>query len=128
MGSSMTDTRFDRAPGDRPILTDMEEGRRAAVLVYTIGLVLAVILTATSFWVAQHIAALGAWHFPRACVLATRRWGVPPGLLPAITTGPDNTNNVAALAFGRSLCSWSSSGRSDHGESERQPDRCRPSS
>ena len=44
----MTDMRFDRAPGDRPILTDREAGTPAGVLVYTIGLVLAVLLTATS--------------------------------------------------------------------------------
>ena len=49
----MTDMLFDRAPGDRPILTDREEGTPAGVLVYTIGLVLAIILTATSFWVAN---------------------------------------------------------------------------
>src|SRR5438270_254753 len=50
---SMTDTPYDRAPGDRPILADREEGTPAGVLVYTIGLILAVILTITSFWVAN---------------------------------------------------------------------------
>ena len=46
----MTDTRYDRAPGDRPTLIDMEAGAPSGMLVYTIGLVLAVILTAISFW------------------------------------------------------------------------------
>jgi cytochrome o ubiquinol oxidase subunit IV len=49
----MTDTPYDRAPGDRPIHADTGEGTSSGLLVYTIGLVLAVILTATSFWVAN---------------------------------------------------------------------------
>ena len=49
----MTDTRYDRAPGDRPIVADIDEGTSSGVTVYTIGLVLAVVLTAVSFWVAN---------------------------------------------------------------------------
>jgi len=54
----MTDIRFDRAPGDRPILTDREEGTPAGVM------------------------------------------GIHLVFFLHITTGPDNTNNVLALAFG----------------------------
>ena len=49
----MTDTQYDRAPGDATALPDVEQGASSGVLVYTIGLVLAVALTAMSFWVAN---------------------------------------------------------------------------
>ncbi len=49
----MTDTHYDRAPGDASALPDVEQGTSSGVLVYTIGLVLAVVLTAMSFWVAN---------------------------------------------------------------------------
>jgi len=96
----MTDTRFDRAPGDRPILTDREEGTSAGVLVYTIGLVLAVILTATSFWVANTSLIWGPGIPLGLMVLAIAQMGVHLVFFLHITTAPDNTNNVLALAFG----------------------------
>ena len=96
----MTDTRFDRAPGDRPILTDREEGTSYGVLVYSIGLVLAVALTATSFWVAN-TSLLWAPGIPLGLtVLAIAQMGIHLVFFLHITTGPDNTNNVLALAFG----------------------------
>jgi cytochrome o ubiquinol oxidase operon protein cyoD len=96
----MTDTRYDRAPGDRPILADREEGTPAGVLVYTIGLVLAVILTATSFWVANTSLLWGPGIPLGLVVLAIAQMGVHLVFFLHITTGPDNTNNVLALAFG----------------------------
>jgi cytochrome o ubiquinol oxidase operon protein cyoD len=96
----MTDMHFDRAPGDRPILTDREEGTPAGVLVYTIGLVLAVILTATSFWVAN-TSVIWAPGIPLGLVvLAIAQMGIHLVFFLHITTAPDNTNNVLALAFG----------------------------
>ena len=96
----MTDIRFDRAPGDRPILTDREEGTSAGVLVYTIGLALAVILTATSFWVANTSLIWGPGVPIGLVVLAIAQMGIHLVFFLHITTGPDNTNNVLALAFG----------------------------
>jgi cytochrome o ubiquinol oxidase operon protein cyoD len=96
----MTDTRFDRAPGDRPILTDREAGTPAGVLVYTIGLVLAVLLTATSFWVANTSLLWAPGISLGLTVLAIAQMGVHLVFFLHITTGPDNTNNVLALAFG----------------------------
>src|SRR5262250_3690572 len=77
-------------------------GRMAAsgVGIYTIGLVLAVILTATSFWVAN-TSLLWAPGIPLGLVvLAIAQMGVHLVFFLHITTGPDNTNNVLALAFG----------------------------
>jgi cytochrome o ubiquinol oxidase operon protein cyoD len=96
----MTDTRYDRAPGDRPTLADREEGTSSGVIVYTIGLVLAVVLTATSFWVAN-TSLLWPPGVPLGlAVLAIAQMGVHLVFFLHITTGPDNTNNVLALAFG----------------------------
>jgi cytochrome o ubiquinol oxidase subunit IV len=96
----MTDMQFDRAPGDRPILTDREAGTPAGVLVYTIGLVLAVLLTATSFWVANTSLLWPPGVALGLVVLAIAQMGVHLVFFLHITTGPDNTNNVLALAFG----------------------------
>ena len=96
----MTDTPYDRAPGDRPILADREEGTPAGVLVYTIGLILAVILTITSLWVAN-TSLLWPPGVPLGlAVLAIAQMGVHLVFFLHVTTGPDNTNNVMALAFG----------------------------
>jgi cytochrome o ubiquinol oxidase subunit IV len=96
----MTDTRYDRAPGDRPILTDREAGTPAGVLVYTIGSVLAVILTAMSFWVANTSLLWGPGIPLGLVVLAIAQMGIHLVFFLHITTGSDNTNNVLALAFG----------------------------
>jgi cytochrome o ubiquinol oxidase operon protein cyoD len=96
----MTDTRYDRAPGDRPILADMEDGTSSGIIVYMIGLVLAVVLTATSFWVANTTLLWPPGVPLGLAVLAIAQMGVHLVFFLHITTGPDNTNNVLALAFG----------------------------
>jgi cytochrome o ubiquinol oxidase operon protein cyoD len=96
----MTYTRYDRAPGDRPTRTALEVDASSGLIVYTIGLVLAVILTITSFWVAN-TTLLWAPGIPLGlAVLAIAQMGVHLVFFLHITTGPDNTNNVLALAFG----------------------------
>jgi cytochrome o ubiquinol oxidase operon protein cyoD len=72
----------------------------SGVLVYTTGLALAVILTGVSFWVAN-TSALWAPGIPLGlAVLAIAQMGVHLVFFLHITTAPDNTNNVLALAFG----------------------------
>ena len=96
----MTDTHYDRAPGDDPTSAEAQERASSGVLVYTIGLALAVILTATSFWVAN-TSTLWTPGVPLGLtVLAIAQMGVHLVFFLHITTGPDNTNNVLALAFG----------------------------
>ena len=90
----------DRAPGVGATLTEAEQGQRAGVLVYTIGLGLAVILTATSFWVANTSVLWGPGVHLGLAVLAIAQMGVHLVFFLHITTAPDNTNNVLALAFG----------------------------
>jgi cytochrome o ubiquinol oxidase operon protein cyoD len=96
----MTDTHFDRAPGDSSLSANVEVRTLSDVGIYTIGLALAVILTATSFWVAN-TSMLWAPGIPLGlAVLAIAQMGVHLVFFLHITTGPDNTNNVLALAFG----------------------------
>jgi cytochrome o ubiquinol oxidase subunit IV len=96
----MTDRSYDRAPGDSSISAEVEEGTPSGIVIYTIGLALAVILTAASFWVAN-TSLLWAPGIPLGlAVLAIAQMGVHLVFFLHITTGPDNTNNVLALAFG----------------------------
>ena len=96
----MTDIRYDRAPGDKPLQGVQEEATPSGVLVYTIGLLLAVILTVMSFWVANTSLLWVPGIALGLAVLAIAQMGVHLVFFLHITTGPDNTNNVLALAFG----------------------------
>lgn len=96
----MSETRYDRAPGDRPILAPQEESLSSGTLIYTIGLALAIVLTITSFWVANTSLLWGPGIPLGLAVLAIAQMGVHLVFFLHITTGPDNTNNVLALAFG----------------------------
>lgn len=90
----------DRGPGDASTPTAMPTWDSSELLVYSTGLVLAVILTATSFWVAN-TSLLWAPGIPLGlAVLAIAQMGVHLVFFLHITTGSDNTNNVLALAFG----------------------------
>ena len=68
--------------------------------IYTIGLALALILTGVSFWVAYTSLLWGPGVAVGLVVLAIAQMGVHLVFFLHITTGPDNTNNVLALAFG----------------------------
>jgi cytochrome o ubiquinol oxidase operon protein cyoD len=89
---------IDAAPGD-------QEGRPQSVVAgvgrYLIGLVLAGILTVGSFWVASGTSLIYTPGVPMAlAALAIGQMGVHLAFFLHITTGPDNTNNALALAFG----------------------------
>lgn len=85
----------DHAPGDEP-----EESAGHWVRNYLVGLGFATVLTIASFWAAStHL--IWAPAIPVALiVLAIAQMGVHLVFFLHITTGPDNTNNVLALAFG----------------------------
>jgi cytochrome o ubiquinol oxidase operon protein cyoD len=96
----MTDTRLDVAPGERPKTPISEQGISSGVVVYTMGLLLALILTVTSFWVANTSVLWAPGVTAGLAVLAIAQMGVHLVFFLHITTGPDSTNNVLALAFG----------------------------
>ena len=69
-------------------------------VLYVIGLALALILTGISFWVASTSSLWGPGVAVGLVVLAIAQMGVHLVFFLHITSGPDNTNNVLALAFG----------------------------
>jgi len=80
-------------------------GDRSVVIVevrnYLIGLGLAALLTVASFWVASGTSLIYVPGVPMAlAALAVGQMGVHLAFFLHITTGPDNTNNALALAFG----------------------------
>jgi cytochrome o ubiquinol oxidase operon protein cyoD len=86
---------LDLAPGDE------EEVRVGPRLVgYLIGLGLSILLTATSFFIAGTDLVWQPSIPVALTVLAIAQMGVHLVFFLHITTGPDNTNNVMALAFG----------------------------
>ena len=95
----MTDATYDRAPGDEAASAEVQF-EPSGFLIYTTGLFLAVVLTATSFWVANTSLLWGPGVPLGLVVLAIAQMGVHLVFFLHITTGPDNTNNVLALAFG----------------------------
>jgi cytochrome o ubiquinol oxidase subunit IV len=99
MSESMTDWRYHRAPAD-PSARVESEADASSLFVYTIGLFLAVILTATSFWATNTSLLWAPGIGIGLVVLAVAQMGVHLVFFLHITTGPENTNNVLALAFG----------------------------
>ena len=85
----------DSAPGDEP-----EDSPGHWVRSYVFGLTLATILTAASFWIASAHPIWGPALPVALIVLAIAQMGVHLVFFLHVTTGPDNTNNVLALAFG----------------------------
>ncbi|HWI76782.1 MAG TPA: cytochrome o ubiquinol oxidase subunit IV [Sphingomicrobium sp.] len=67
---------------------------------YIVGLGLALLLTGVSFWVASTGVLWGPGVATGLVVLAIAQMGVHLVFFLHITSGPDNTNNVLALAFG----------------------------
>jgi cytochrome o ubiquinol oxidase operon protein cyoD len=67
---------------------------------YLTGLALAVGLTAASFWTVHTHLIYGPGVPVALIALAIAQMGIHLVFFLHITTGPDNTNNVLALAFG----------------------------
>jgi cytochrome o ubiquinol oxidase subunit IV len=92
------DAHWDRAPGEEEHINGM--GTSQALALYGVGLFLAVLLTAVSFYIS---GTNMVWRpsIPVALVvLAIAQMGIHVVFFLHITTGPENTNNVMALGFG----------------------------
>jgi cytochrome o ubiquinol oxidase operon protein cyoD len=87
----------DAAPGEESI-NEREPG--GGLQGYVIGYGLAILLTVASFAAAQSDLIYGPAIISALVVLAIAQMGVHLVFFLHITTGPDNTNNVLALAFG----------------------------
>jgi cytochrome o ubiquinol oxidase subunit IV len=91
----MIGRREDHSPGDEPIEDSGHWIRNA-----NMGLALSVLLTAAAFLLAGSDVIYGPAVPVALAVLAIAQMGVHLVFFLHITTGPDNTNNVLALAFG----------------------------
>ena len=89
------DRREDHAPGDEPV-----EDAGHVILNANLGLGFSVILTAAAFVLASSHIIYGPAIPVALIVLAIAQMGVHLVFFLHITTGPDNTNNVLALALG----------------------------
>jgi cytochrome o ubiquinol oxidase subunit IV len=87
---------FDTAPGDE----EAQAGVIEAVRNNLIGLALATLLTVTSFYIAKTDLVWPPSIPVAIVVLAVAQMGVHLVFFLHITTGPESTNNVMALAFG----------------------------
>jgi cytochrome o ubiquinol oxidase subunit IV len=97
MSDQLQDMRndVDIAPGDED-----EAGVGPRLLGYIVGLGLAIVLTVTSFFIAGTDLVWQPSIPVAIIVLAIAQMGVHLVFFLHITTGPDNTNNILALAFG----------------------------
>jgi cytochrome o ubiquinol oxidase subunit IV len=96
----MTAQHYRRAPGDIATHAEVPAEAPGGVLLYTLGLLLAIVLTATSFWVANTSLLWPPGVALGLAALAIAQMGVHLVFFLHITTAPDSTNNVLALAFG----------------------------
>ena len=88
----------DQPPGTAP---DIEaHSLRREVGGYVLGFALAIALTIASFWVSHTDFIYGPALAVALLVLAVAQMGIHLVFFLHITTDPDNTNNVMALAFG----------------------------
>ena len=88
---------LDTAPGDEQ---DADSGVSKGLQGYLIGLVFAAALTACSFWAAQTHMIYGPAIPMALTTLAVAQMGVHLVFFLHLTSSPDNTNNILALAFG----------------------------
>jgi cytochrome o ubiquinol oxidase operon protein cyoD len=91
----MSDSKSDTAPGDQH-LEEPAEG----LTTYLVGLGLAVLLTVVSFFISGTTLVWGPSIPVALAVLGIAQMGVHLVFFLHITSGPDNANNVMALAFG----------------------------
>jgi cytochrome o ubiquinol oxidase subunit IV len=83
----------DVAPGDK-------QSQFAGVATYTVGLGFALLLTVASFIVSQTHLLWEPGVAVGLAVLAIAQMGVHLVFFLHLNSGPDNTNNILALAFG----------------------------
>ena len=72
----------------------------SAIQIYLLGFLLAIGLTVASFWIAGSHMVWGPGIPAALLALAVAQMGVHLVFFLHITSGPENTNNTLALAFG----------------------------
>jgi cytochrome o ubiquinol oxidase operon protein cyoD len=93
--TGVLDKREDHAPGDEP-----EESAGHWIRNSNLGLGFSIVLTVAAFMLVGSDAIYAPAIPVALIVLAIAQMGVHLVFFLHVTTGPDNTNNVLALAFG----------------------------
>jgi cytochrome o ubiquinol oxidase subunit IV len=88
------------ADGRAPVVDPAAFNVRDEVMAYLTGFALSVLLTAASFFIVHTGLIWGPGIAMALVVLAVAQIGVQLVFFLHLTTAPDNTNNVLALAFG----------------------------
>ncbi|HUB45343.1 MAG TPA: cytochrome o ubiquinol oxidase subunit IV [Acetobacteraceae bacterium] len=100
----MNDTNHDGDPDFGDVgpgyMETVDGGIRAGIQGYVLGLFLAALLTAAAFYIEGTHLIWGPGIAVALIVLAVAQIGVHLVFFLHITTAPDNTNNILALAFG----------------------------
>ena len=91
---------LERSPRAPPAAANALITMVSETISYVVGLGLALLLTAVSFWVASTGVLWGPGVATGLVVLAIAQMGIHLVFFLHISSGPDNTNNVLALAFG----------------------------
>jgi cytochrome o ubiquinol oxidase operon protein cyoD len=87
----------DSAPGDEH---ESESHIAGGISGYVLGLALAILLTAASFWAVQTHLIYGPGIPVALVTFAIAQMGIHLVFFLHLTTAPDNENNILALAFG----------------------------
>lgn len=93
-----SDVGEDRGPGDPP--PSARDSLSEEVRGYLLGLALSVALTVAAFWTVGTHIIYGPGIIMAIVALAVAQMGIHLVFFLHLTTDPDNTNNVLALAFG----------------------------
>jgi cytochrome o ubiquinol oxidase subunit IV len=97
---SHSDDQFNEGDVGPGFMDAVDHGVRAGIQSYATGFVLASLLTAASFYTVYTDVLWPPAIPPALVALAVAQIGVHLIFFLHITTAPDNTNNVLALAFG----------------------------
>ncbi len=95
-----SEAEFGTPPGTDAKAAGPASSARHGLRTYLIGLGLATVMTIASFWAAQTHLIYGPGISVAIVVLAIAQMGIHLVFFLHITTAPDNTNNVLALALG----------------------------
>ncbi len=96
----MPETARARPPTVKDHVPGVDERERGGLRAYLAGLGFAIVLTLASFWVADTHAVWGPAIPVLLAALAIGQMGVHVVFFFHISSGPDDTNNFLALAFG----------------------------
>ena len=96
----MSDTQQEQVDSSPGLELDAPETFSRGLQSYLIGLALAVLLTIASFWTVHTHLIYGPGVPVALLAFAIAQMGIHLVFFLHIATGPDNTNNILALAFG----------------------------